>query len=358
MKKLFTPFEKGTLKLKNHLVMAPMTRSRAIGNLPNEMMVSYYSQRTGAGLIITEGTAPSPEGLGYPRVPGIYSQSQVEGWKLVTDAVHKNGSKIFLQLMHTGRISHLSNLPSGSKSVGASDIRASGEIFTDDHGMQPYSVPEALALEDITKLIENFVRASKNAIRAGFDGVEIHAASGYLFEQFLNPNVNTRDDQYGGSIINRSCLIVDIVKAIADAIGPEKIGIRFSPFSRMGDQKPYGESEVNQTYTYLSSEMNQIGIAYIHLSTNPDIPEKTYRIIRAVFDHTIIYCNGLNADSAEKILQNNEADLVAFGRGFLANPDFVNRLKKNIPLDDLGDNIICISKESDNSKYSRDNKTE
>ena len=206
MKKLFTPFEKGSFKLKNHLVMAPMTRSRAIGNLPNELMATYYAQRSGAGLIVTEGTSPSPEGLGYPRIPGIYSEAQVVGWKKVTDAVHQNGSKIFLQLMHTGRIAHVANLPDGLQPVGPSDIKAAGAIFTDSLGMQEHSVPVALTEEGITRVIADFVNASKNAILAGFDGVELHGANGYLLEQFLNPNVNNREDQYGGNLINRSRL--------------------------------------------------------------------------------------------------------------------------------------------------------
>lgn len=197
MEKLFTPFEKGSLKLKNHLVMAPMTRSRAIDNLPNELMAAYYAQRSGAGLIVTEGTSPSPEGLGYARIPGIYSEAQVAGWKKVTEAVHANGTKIFLQLMHTGRIAHVANVPGGLQPVGPSDIRAAGEIYTDSLGMQQHSVPAALTLEGMAHVIADFVNASKNAMLAGFDGVELHGANGYLLEQFLNPNVNNRTDHYG-----------------------------------------------------------------------------------------------------------------------------------------------------------------
>ena len=335
MKKLLTPFEKGSIKLKNHLVMAPMTRSRAINNLPNELMANYYAQRSGAGLIITEGTSPSPEGLGYPRIPGIYSEAQVAGWKKVTDAVHQNGSKIFLQLMHTGRIAHVANLPNGIQPVGPSNIKAAGEIFTDSLGMQEHSVPVALSLDGIMRVIEDFVNASKNAILAGFDGVELHGANGYLLEQFLNPNVNNRTDLYGGNLINRSRLILEISEAIAAAIGSNKVGIRFSPFSQLSDQGAYDAEEVHQTYTYLSSELDKLGIAYIHLSTNPEIPEKTYKAIRAVFTNTIIICNGLTAETAEEKLLDNSADLVAFGRGFLANPDFVKRIEKNLSLNDV-----------------------
>ncbi|RYD88676.1 MAG: alkene reductase, partial [Sphingobacteriales bacterium] len=231
MKKLLSPFDSSALQLKNHVVMAPMTRSRAINNIPNDLMVTYYKQRSGAGLIITEGTAPTPEALGYPRIPGAFSEEQVTGWKAVTDAVHKNGSKIFLQLMHTGRIAHIANLPLGYQPVGMSDIKAAGQIFTDSQGPQDHSVPVALDTEGIAAVIEGFVNAAKNAVRAGFDGVELHGANGYLLEQSLNPHINNRTDNYGGSIENRSRLIIDIAEKISFAIGSEKVGLRISPFS-------------------------------------------------------------------------------------------------------------------------------
>lgn len=351
MKKLFTPFEKGSLKLKNHLVMAPMTRSRAIGNLPNELMATYYAQRSGAGLIVTEGTSPSPEGLGYPRIPGIYTDEQVNGWKKVTDAVHQNGSKIFLQLMHTGRIAHVANLPNGLQPVGPSDIKAAGEIYTDSLGMQEHSVPVALSLDGIKQVIADFVKAAKNAMLAGFDGVELHGANGYLLEQFLNPNVNTRTDQYGGSLENRSRLILEITEAIAKAIGPDKVGVRFSPFSQLNDQKAYGTEEVNQTYAHMSSELNKIAIAYIHISANPDIPEETYQAIRKAFNNAIILCNGLTPETAEQKLQDSWADLVAFGRGFLANPDFVSRIEKNVPLNNVDFNTLYSPGEAGYTDY-------
>jgi len=352
MKKLFTPYGKGSLKLKNHLVMAPMTRSRAIDNLPNDLMTTYYAQRSGAGLIVTEGTSPSPEGLGYPRIPGIYSEAQVAGWKKITDAVHQNRSKIFLQLMHTGRIAHAANLPHGLQPVGPSDIKAAGAIFTDSLGMQEHSVPVALTEEGITRVIAGFVDASKNAILAGFDGVELHGANGYLLEQFLNPNVNNRVDQYGGNLVNRSRLTLEIIEAIAAAIGPDKIGIRFSPFSQLSDQGPYDTGEVHQTYTYLSGELDKIGIAYIHLSTNSEIPDQTYKAIRAAFTNTIIFCNGLTPETAEEMLLDKSADLVAFGRGFLANPDFVTRIEKNTPLNAVDFNTLYAPGEVGYTDYS------
>ncbi|SDF57564.1 alkene reductase [Chitinophaga filiformis] len=335
MKKLFTPYKKGSFQLKNHVVMAPMTRSRALNNLPNELMANYYKQRSGAGLIITEGTSPSPEGLGYARIPGIYSEAQVEGWKAVTKAVHENGSRIFVQLMHTGRIAHVTNLPEGYYPVGLSDVKAAGEIFTDEAGMQEHSIPAALDAKGIEHLISDFVKAAENAIKAGFDGVELHGANGYILEQSLNPYVNTRTDIYGGSTENRSRLIVEIAGKIAQKIGAEKVGLRISPYSQLSDMPLYNGEEVHQTYAYLSSELGKIGIAYIHISDSPAIPEKTHKAIRNAFSNTLIYCNGLTPETAEIKLQNGSADLVAFGRSFLANPDFMKRIEKNDPLNEV-----------------------
>jgi N-ethylmaleimide reductase len=242
--------------------------------------------------------------------------------------------------MHTGRIAHVANLPGGLQPVGPSAIKAAGTIFTDSLGMQEHSVPLALSLEGIDRVVADFVKASNNAMLAGFDGVELHGANGYLLEQFLNPNVNNREDQYGGNLQNRSRFILEITEAIAAAIGPDKLGIRFSPYSQLSDQGAYDSDEVHETYTYLSHELNRIGIAYIHLSTNPDIPEKTCKSIRSAFTHTIIVCNGLTRQTAEQVLQDNSADLVAFGRGFLANPDFVGRLEKNAPLNAVDYNSL------------------
>jgi N-ethylmaleimide reductase len=332
MKKILSIFQKNGFNLKNHIVMAPMTRSRAINNIPNDLMAEYYQQRSGAGLIITEGTAPSPEGLGYPRIPGIYNETQIEGWKKTTDLVHTGNSKIFLQIMHTGRIGHLDNLSEGAIIVGASNIKAAGQIFTDTAMMQDHSEPVALTTEGVKQVIEGFVMAAENAIKAGFDGVELHGANGYLLEQFLNPNVNNREDEYGGNIENRARLILEIVEKIAIKIGKEKVGIRFSPFAKLGDLQPYDENEVHETYHYLSKEIGKIGIQYIHIAASPQIPQKTYDAIRENFKNTIILCNGLTAETAENALNAGFADLVAFGRAFLANPDYVKRIEKNAPL--------------------------
>ena len=331
MNKLLLPYQKNGFTLKNHMVMAPMTRSRAIDNIPNDLMAEYYGQRNEAGLIITEGTAPLAAGLGYSRIPGVFTTEQINGWKKVTRAVHKAGShiagshnadsRIFLQLMHTGRIGHIDNLPSGARLVGPSAIKAAGQIATDTKGMQNHSEPSALTTEEITTVIDGYATAAKNAIAAGFDGVEIHAANGYLPEQFLNPNVNDREDQYGGSLINRSRFVVTIAEKIVAAIGKEKVGIRLSPFSTLGDLQPYAEEEVQATYAYLAAEMNRIGIAYIHISTNAaSLAKGVVAAIRSGFSGTFIYSNGLTPATAGNVLENGMADLVAFGRSFLANP--------------------------------------
>ena len=326
MKKLLMPYNSQALNLKNHLVMAPMTRSRAIDNLPNALMAEYYSQRRGAGLIITEGTAPAPEGLGYARIPGIFSAEQIEGWKLTTAAVHQNNTKIFLQLMHTGRIGHQANLPAGVQVVGASAIAAAGQMHTDSAGLQDYPVPVALSTQGVKEVIGEYVTAAKNAIAAGFDGVELHAANGYLIEQFLNPNVNDRTDIYGGSIENRARFAIEIAQQVADAIGQEKVGVRISPNSALGDLQAYDADTTEESYIHLSREFNRIGLAYIHISINQQVPAQTLTAIRTEFEGTIIYCNTFTADTAETELNKGDADLIAFGRGFLANPDLEQRI--------------------------------
>ncbi|MBC7866745.1 MAG: alkene reductase, partial [Gloeobacteraceae cyanobacterium ES-bin-316] len=244
MTTILAPFSKKNLQLKNHLVMSPMTRSRAVNNIPNNLMAEYYGQRTGAGLIITEGTAPSADALGYPSIPGIFSDDQIAGWKKTTSAVHKDRTKIFLQLMHTGRIGHVDNLPNGATVLGASDIKAAGQIFTSTKGLQNHSQPTALTIEGIKDMISEFETAATNAVAAGFDGIELHGASGYIIEQFLNPNVNNRTDSYGGSVTNRSKFTIEVLEAVVNAIGKDKVGIRISPFSTTADMQPYNEDEV------------------------------------------------------------------------------------------------------------------
>lgn len=350
MKKLFEYYKKGAFQLKNRVVLAPMTRSRAINNVPNDLMATYYKQRSGAGLIVTEGTSPSPDGLGYPRIPGIFSDAQVEGWKLVTNAVHQGGSKIFLQLMHTGRIAHSCNLPDGYQVVGLSDVKAAGEIYTDT-GMYEYSAPAALDADGIARIIRDHVKAAENAIAAGFDGVELHGAHGYLVEQSLNPHVNNRTDNYGGSIENRSRLLLEIIQQIAAVIGADKVGLRISPYLTSNDMPVYDGEEVHQTYVYLAGEMSRLNIVYLHISNNPGIPEDTHQRIRDAFANTIIYCNGLTAETAEAKLLDGSADLVAFGRSFLANPDFMRRIEKNAPLNEPDYNTLYTPGEQGYTDY-------
>ncbi|HMC87722.1 MAG TPA: hypothetical protein VKI61_19500, partial [Chitinophagaceae bacterium] len=250
----------------------------------------------------------------------------------VTAAVHKGNSKIFLQLMHTGRIGHNDNLPDEVLLAGASEIKAAGQIFTDTAGLQDHSQPTALTTERVKEVISGHVIAAKNAIKAGFDGIELHGANGYLIEQFLNPNVNTRTDEYGGSIENRAKIAIEMANEIAGAIGKDKVGIRFSPYSLTGDLGVYPEDQVHETYRYLASELNKIGIAYIHIGVSSGIKQKTLDVIRTSFDGTIILCNGLTPETGEAALNNGFADIVAFGRCFLANPDFDKRIAENTEL--------------------------
>jgi N-ethylmaleimide reductase len=332
MKKILTEYVTEGLRLKNRVVMAPMTRSRAIDNLPNDLMVQYYAQRNGAGLIVTEGTAPAPEGLGYARIPGIFSDAQTEAWKGIADAAHEGGSRIFMQLMHTGRIAHTHNLPAGTRVIGVSEIIADGQMWTDQEGMLLHSKPEALTTSGVREVIDEFVKASENAVRAGFDGIELHNANGYLLEQFLNPNVNNRTDEYGGSIENRSRPVLEIVQKTADVIGKTKVGIRFSPYGTYNDMTPYDRNEVRETYAYLAAKLNDLGIAYIHISLTPDIDQETLEAIRGNFTGTIIFCNGFNPETAEAKLHEGIADLIAFGQPFLANPDLVTRIETDAVL--------------------------
>jgi N-ethylmaleimide reductase len=330
--KLFTPVKVGSVELGNRIVMAPMTRSRAIGNVPNLLMAEYYKQRSGAGLIITEGTSPSPNGLGYARIPGIYSKQQVEGWKKITSAVHEGGGKIFVQLMHTGRISHPLNMPEGAQILAPSAVKAAGQMWTDSEKLQDFPVPREMTTADLLQTKAEFVTAAKNAINAGFDGVELHGANGYLLEQFLSPVSNIRKDNYGGSVENRTRFVIEVVTAVAEAIGKGKTGIRLSPYGVASDMPHY--PEIDATYRYLSEQLYKIGIAYIHLVDHsamgaPVVSPELKKLIRKNFKNTIILSGGYDMERAEADIQSGLADLVAFGRPFINNPDLVDRFKKN-----------------------------
>ena len=327
---LFSPYTLGTIELKNRIVMAPMTRSRAIGNVPNELIVKHYADRSDAGLLITEGTSPSPNGLGYARIPGIFNDAQVKGWKEVTDAVHAKGGKIFMQLMHSGRIGHAINLPEGAEVIGASPIAPpTTQMWTDTHQMQAILPPRELTTEEIALTIEEFVNSSKNAIKAGFDGVEIHAANGYLPMQFLNPASNQRTDKYGGSPENRNRFVIELTNAIINAIGKDKTGIRLSPFGKFNDM--LGDNTEEQQYIDLIKALKEAGVVYLHL-IRYGIPPDTLETFTSTFDGTIILNGGYNADQAEKDLEVNKADLISFGSSFISNPDLVQRFKTGVEL--------------------------
>jgi N-ethylmaleimide reductase len=327
----------GPLTLQNHLVMAPMTRSRAIDNIPNALMVEYYAQRSSAGLIITEGTSPSPNGLGYPRIPGIFSPAQVEGWKAITDAVHAKGAKIFVQLMHCGRIAHQLNLPSGAIILAPSAVTASGEMYTDAEGMKPHPVPKAMTEEDIKTTIAEYVQAAKNAVTAGFDGIELHSANGYLLEQFIRPNTNQRIDRYGGAIENRACFVLEVAEAVIAAIGKDMVGIRLSPYGVFNDMPLYDTMEAD--YTYLAQQLNARGLVYIHLVDHssmgaPPVPDTMKATFRKIFKRTLILSGGYDAERAESDLVERKCDLIAVGRPFLANPDLLTRWKTGAALNE------------------------
>ncbi len=330
--KLFTPKKVGAVEVKNRIVMSPMTRSRAIRNMPNELMTEYYKQRSGAGLIITEGTSPSPNGLGYARIPGIFSKQQVEGWKKITSAVHKREGKIFVQLMHTGRISHPLNMPEGAQILAPSSVKAAGQMWTDSKQLQDFPTPKEMTAEDISHAKAEYIAAANNAIDAGFEGVELHGANGYLLEQFLSPVSNIRKDNYGGSIENRSRFVIEVVTAVADTIGKEKTAIRLSPYGVASDMPHY--PEIDATYKYLSEQLNSLGIAYIHLVDHsamgaPVVPVEIKKLIRNNFKNTIILSGGYDRERAEADIQSGLCDLVAFGRPFINNPDLVERFKNN-----------------------------
>lgn len=263
MSLLFSKSTLGKLELQNRMVMAPMTRSRSIDNIPGDLVRDYYAQRASAGLIITEGTSPSPNGLGYPRIPGIFSSAQVAAWTPVNQAVHTHGAKIFIQLMHCGRIAHPLNLPAGARVIAPSAIAATGEMYTDAEGMKPNATPQAMTSADIKSTIEEFAQAAKNAVAAEFDGIELHAANGYLLEQFIRPNSNVRTDEYGGSIENRARFVLEVVDAAIAAIGKDKVGIRLSPFGVFNDMPDY--PAMASDYTYLAQQLNARGLVYVHL---------------------------------------------------------------------------------------------
>jgi N-ethylmaleimide reductase len=333
---LFEPLVTSSIQLANRTVMAPMTRSRAIdANIPNALMAEYYGQRASAGLIITEGTSPSPNGLGYARIPGLFNDAQVRGWKTVTDAVHAKGGKIFVQLMHTGRVTHVANLPAGAEVLGPTASLCPGEMYTDSQGMQPHSTPRAMSAIDIARAVDEYANSARLAIEAGFDGVELHAANGYLIEQFLNANVNQRSDVYGGSIEGRNRFALEVASATAAVIGAQRVGIRLSPYGVFNSTGAFPDVEAQ--YLALTGELSKLGLQYVHLLDHsalgaPPVPAELKSRLRAAFQGLFILAGGFDRARADGALEAGQADLIAFARPFLANPDLVERMRNDAAL--------------------------
>ena len=334
---LFSSYRLGKIELRNRVVMSPMTRNRCPGNRPGELVVTYYRQRAEAGLIITEGTSPSPNGLGYPRIPGLFTEAHQIAWKKVTDAVHAEGSRIFVQLMHTGRISHPLNLPPGARVLAPSPIACPEKMWTDQTGLQPLPVPEEMGEQEIRSAAEEYAHAARLAIAAGFDGVELHGANGYLIDQFLNTATNQRKDQWGGSVKNRIRFAASVASRVASAIGPDRLGMRLSPYGVYNSMAI--DPQIEEVFEALAGELKGIGLLYLHLVDHssmgaPEVKPSVKQKIRGAFGKTLILSGGYDRVRAENDLQSNSADLIAFGRPFISNPRLVTLLKKGAPLAD------------------------
>ncbi|WP_084398558.1 alkene reductase [Henriciella aquimarina] len=336
--KLFTPVALGDLTLPNRVVMSPLTRNRARpdGDVPQEMNAEYYAQRAGAGLIITEATQISPEGKGYAWTPGIYSEEQVEGWKLVTDAVHRKGGRIAAQIWHVGRISHTSLQPDGQAPVAPSAIAAKSRTF-DGESFVETSTPRALETDEIPRLVEDFRKAAENAKKAGFDAVEIHGANGYLIDQFLRDSSNKRTDQYGGSVENRTRLLKEVVEAVTSVWDPKKVGIRFGPYSNAND---VSDSDPLALFSRAYDIAEEAGLGFLDIIEGQtggerDAPEDGLAELRKHFSGLYIANNGYTRELAIERVEAGKADAVAFGRPYISNPDLVERLKQDAPLNEL-----------------------
>ena len=335
---LFTPVKLGAYELQNRIVMAPLTRNRAgEGNVPGEMNAIYYVQRSTAGLIISEATQVSPQGQGYPQTPGIHSLKQVEGWKLVTDAVHKQGGKIFLQLWHVGRISHPSLQPHGELPVAPSAIAPVGMANT-FLGEQPFVTPRALETSEIPQIVEQYRQGAANALLAEFDGVEIHSANGYLLDQFLHDGSNHRTDQYGGTIENRARLLMEVTESVVSVWGAERVGVRLSPSSTFGSMS---DTDPEALFNYVVTKLNLFNLAYLHvvepriqgnITVADDGSGLGVRHFRPIYQGTLITAGGYSRDMSEAVLARGDADLVAYGRLFIANPDLPKRFALDAPL--------------------------
>jgi N-ethylmaleimide reductase len=333
--KIFAPIKVGAIEAKNRIVMAPLTRSRAVeGEVPNELAITYYKQRAGAGLIVSEGTQIRPDGQGYVSTPGIHSPAQLEGWKKVTDAVHEAGGKIVAQIWHVGRVSHPS-ITGGLQPVAPSAVAAPNtKAFTPAGTLEAVPVPRALTLDEIKQVVEDFGAAAKNALKAGFDGVEIHGANGYLVDQFLRDGANKRTDAYGGSIENRVRFMTEVVDASIAAIGADRVGIRLSPVTPSND---LSDSDPQPLFDLAVSELAKRNIAFIHMiegatqGARDIVPDFDFQKLRKLFSGTYIANNGYDGEAAKKAVAGGLVDMVAFGRWFISNPDLVERIRKGAP---------------------------
>jgi N-ethylmaleimide reductase len=327
---LFTPLKLGALHMRNRIVMAPMTRSRAgVDGMPTDIMVDYYRQRASAGLIISEGIAPSADGLGYCRTPGIYNRAQIDAWRRITRAVHDAGGCMVAQIMHVGRVANALNKPAGSITIAPSAIRARGEIYTDQQGMQPFDEPRALALQDIAPVIADYRQATENALAAGFDGVELHCTSGYLPAQFLCSGTNKRTDSYGGSPANRARFVLEVLAAMASVNGAQHVGMRIcpdNPFNDMQDDDP------QQTFDYLLRAASALDLAYLHAMRYPQGRVDNIDLGRRYFGDRLIGNESYTFEEARKAVAAGELAAVSFGRNFIANPDLVERWQGGLQL--------------------------
>ena len=332
---VFSSFQLGDLELPNRIVMAPMTRSRAVdGNVPHPLAATYYAQRASAGLIVTEGSQVSPQGIGYIRTPGIHSAEQVAGWKAVTDAVHRTGGRIFAQLWHVGRVSH-PDFHDGALPIAPSALPVDGEAFT-TRGKTKIVIPRAVETDEIPGLVEQFRKGAENAKIAGFDGVEIHGANGYLLDQFLRDGSNHRTDAYGGSVSNRARFPLEVAEAVAGVWGAQRVGYRIAPRFGMFSMS---DSDPVKTFSYLAEQLNGLGLGYLHVleaisgfMAAPAGTERITPVLREKFDGALIVNGGYDLDAGNQAIARGEADLVAYGVPFLANPDLPDRLRRQADL--------------------------
>lgn len=333
---LFSPVKLGAISLKNRIVMAPLTRNRAgEGGVPQALNASYYAQRASAGLIISEATPISAMAHGYPALPGIYTDAQVAGWKSVTDAVHAKGGKIVLQLWHVGRISHPSLLPNGALPVAPSAIKPAGQAFT-YQGLQDYVTPRALDISELPSLVADYVHATKSALTAGFDGVEIHAANGYLLDQFLRDGSNKRTDNYGGSFENRARLLLEVTQAVVNTAGADKVGIRISPVNPFNDMH---DSNPQALFNYVADALNQFKLAYLHvveggIHGGGKADPFDFVALRKHYQHAYVANLAYDKDRGNAAIASGHADAIAYGVPFIANPDLVERFKLDAPLNE------------------------